>query len=536
MPTSSPLDSNITLDEFANSGLYGVVWKGRQLKPTRTIAVKLINPEYGMPFNAIEHANGLVKAGPHPNIVTVYQVTKVRHPETQATADAVVMEWLEGISLGARLGSESLLSVDEAKSICEGVLGGISHLHEHGVTHSDLHIGNVILTQHGPRIIDIDYSSSLSLAQLTTLDRKLRIQSDVSQVAAIVGMVIRKTTIDQSFYNQNESVLRSTNKMSQISDFLASAFSAETATQLSSPKTSPGGQLLAEQVQIAIQDRRKYSLRMMVMRSAGEVSRELCDDRFSATGQVNNELLRGRVEDYRSVIAPILPSLASLGFWGGRLPDTILLEAIDRIANAHEKNPMESGITAYLGLRRYPVATCLYAAGIGAIARSNFRSLFRILRDTVYYEHGRTKRKLWTEIAFWAAENRELWNKHVLGRDNYFPVSDVLEQNLRDPLAEIIPSDLRFVEAFDRFEFFASLEHFLTNGRALGVSFLWRRQGRRSDTNFFDEIKTEATNAGPAWLPLRAGLLQGTGRTDALKLLDDFGESIQEVMQSYRVW
>jgi serine/threonine protein kinase len=177
---NSVADSNITMGELIDSGLFGVVWKATQLIPPRTVAVKIVNPEFGLTFDAAEHARGLVKAGPHPNIVTVYQVTKVAHPQNDEVVEAVVMEWLDGPSLGKLLG-EALLSRERAEEVCSGILNGMHHLHSNNVTHSDLHVGNIIVTAQGPRIIDIDYSSAKSLALLTTLDRDQRIQADISE-------------------------------------------------------------------------------------------------------------------------------------------------------------------------------------------------------------------------------------------------------------------------------------------------------------------------------------------------------------------
>ena len=207
MSTQPEADSNITLGEFVNSGLYGAVWKAEQKNPPRMVAVKIVNRENGMTFNAKEHAKGLVKAGPHPNIVAVYQVTRVVHPEDNEIVDAVVMELLDGPSLGQRL-AESLLPPGLARAICDGVLNGIEHLHSKDVTHSDLHPGNVIITPQGPRIIDIDYSSAKSLALLTSLDRHFRIQADVDQTAYIVGRVISKTAFNQGYYDENQATLR----------------------------------------------------------------------------------------------------------------------------------------------------------------------------------------------------------------------------------------------------------------------------------------------------------------------------------------
>jgi hypothetical protein len=250
---------------------------------------------------------------------------------------------------------------------------------------------------------------------------------------------------------------------------------------------------------------------------------------------VSKDLLRERAANYKSEIRPFLPALGVLGYWGGKVPNSLAVEAIDRLANAHEKKPMEGGMVAYLKLRQYPVVSAFYAAGLGAVAGANYRGLFRVLRDTVLYEHGQTKRRLWTELAYWGAEQRDMWNQ-ILGRDMYFPVSQVLEVDLRDALDELIPSDLRYVEMFDRFEFFASLDHFLFNGRALGASFLWRRQRDSRDTDLVTEIREEAEVAGTSWPPLKEGLLQGTRHTNVVQALDAFRESIQEVKNSYHMW
>jgi serine/threonine protein kinase len=531
------VDSNFTLDVFVNSGLYGTVWKATQIKPARTVAVKIVNPEHGMSFNAAEHAQGLVKAGPHPNIVDVYQVTTVLHPDTNKLVEAVVMEWLEGTSVGHRLGESTMLGPEETKVICSDIINGMSHLHSKNVTHSDLHVGNVILTPLGARIIDIDYSSANSLARLTTLAREHAIQVDVAQTAHVVGLLIMKTAINQQFFNDNEERLRCATSLKEVGAFLTDVFSQPQQTLMvkSTSSPPPATASLAGDVEAAIENRRKVTLRRLVMTAANSIATELASDQYPASGQTSKELLRERMANYKAAVRPFLSTLGVLGYWGGSVPNSLTVEAIDRLANAHERNPLESGVVAYLSLRRYPVVSSLYAAGVGAVAGSNYRGLLHILRDTVFYEHGKTKRRLWTELAYWSAENRNMWNS-ILGRDMYFPVSQVLEDDLRDALAETIPSDVRYVEAFDRFEFFASLDHFLFNGRALGVSFLWRRQKEKSDTGLISEIRGEAEAEGASWPPLKAGLMKGIKQTNVLQALDEFRESVQEAKNAYNVW
>src|SRR5689334_3208840 len=120
----NPLEENFIIREYRGSGLFGVVWKAEQKRPQRTVAVKIVNREHGMTFNALAHADGLVRAGAHPNIVAVHELTKVRHPDDGEEVDAIIMEWLDGQSLGERLGEKELLGYSEAKKISEGVVAG----------------------------------------------------------------------------------------------------------------------------------------------------------------------------------------------------------------------------------------------------------------------------------------------------------------------------------------------------------------------------------------------------------------------------
>ena len=270
------------------------------------------------------------------------------------------------------------------------------------------------------------------------------------------------------------------------------------------------------------------------MSAADNIVADVTGEQYSAQEPLDKELLRERVANYASAIRPLLPALGSMGFWGNNTVNNFTIEVIDRLANAHEKDPLENGKVAYLALRRYPVTAALYSAGIGAVAGGNYAGLFGVLRDAVFYRHGQTKEKLWTELAYTNAQRRDVWNE-ILGRDMYFPVSAVLQDILREPLVQLIPSDLKFVEGFDRFEFFASLDHFLFNGHALGMNFLWRRrEGLQND--IIAEMQTEAQAAGKEWGPLKAGLLKGTSQTDVVEVLNEFKKAADETRRAYRIW
>lgn len=223
MPIRMEPDPDIQIEERGKSGCYGAVWKGRQVSLGRTVAIKIIHPSMATYIDIVEHAHGLVRAGEHPNVVSLYTVTSLLHPESRGLVDVVVMQWLEGEGLDQRL-AKHLFSPAEARAICDGVLSGIAHLHGAGVTHGDLHAGNVMVNGTHARIIDIDYSHADSLRLASTLGREARLAQDIRQLASLIAEVIRKTAVDFEFVNQTIGHLRTANSLDEIRALVAKAF------------------------------------------------------------------------------------------------------------------------------------------------------------------------------------------------------------------------------------------------------------------------------------------------------------------------
>lgn len=106
-------DEQFEFLEESGSGLYGVVWKARDCALNRIVAIKLVHPSMASVYNVIEHAQALVRAGEHPNLVRVIAAVRLCRPGTDVLTDAVVMEWLEGDLLSTRL-SRGGLAREEA--------------------------------------------------------------------------------------------------------------------------------------------------------------------------------------------------------------------------------------------------------------------------------------------------------------------------------------------------------------------------------------------------------------------------------------
>lgn len=200
-------DKDFEILERAGSGLNAAIYKGRQISLLRDVAIKVIHPEMAHVANPIKHAQALVAAGAHPNLVTTFMVTTVRHPITNELVDVIVMEWLVGEHLGQRW-SGSRFTLKEATLLCNGILDGIEYLHSKDITHGDLHPGNIMWTPAGPRLIDLDYADPKSLPRATSMSKDLRLKADISAVGYVISQSLKRSDIDQEHLAKRDADIR----------------------------------------------------------------------------------------------------------------------------------------------------------------------------------------------------------------------------------------------------------------------------------------------------------------------------------------
>jgi hypothetical protein len=217
-PTGPPAN-DVMLVKHHDDGLFGEVWQAKQVSLSRVVAVKFLHPSMALATDLLEHARALARAGHHPHVVTVHLVTKIVHPKTNQEVDAVVMEWLDGDKLASRL-KGPVFECDEAKRLCLQIVDGLAHIHAQGMTHGDLHSGNIILTGLGAKIIDIDYSSERSLSLITTMSREQRLLVDVQSATFIVRQILRQTSIDLTALVQGEEELQRASTLLQVRDII----------------------------------------------------------------------------------------------------------------------------------------------------------------------------------------------------------------------------------------------------------------------------------------------------------------------------
>ena len=134
-----------TITERIGAGGMGEVWRARDERLGRDVALKLLLPhaadvtERSRAFQREARTAGGLN---HPNVLTVYDVGDHRG------APFIVMECLEGRTLRARLAA-GRLPIDDALRVALQVARGLLAAHARGIVHRDLKPENIFLTADG---------------------------------------------------------------------------------------------------------------------------------------------------------------------------------------------------------------------------------------------------------------------------------------------------------------------------------------------------------------------------------------------------
>jgi tRNA A-37 threonylcarbamoyl transferase component Bud32 len=145
------------LQELAQGGM-GVVYKARQVRPSRLVAIKRIRAGVHARPNQLARfrteAEALARVQ-HPHIVGIIEVGE--HDGQPFLA----MELVEGESLAQKL-ARSLLPARQAAGLIETLARAIHAAHDRGIVHRDLKPSNVLLSGAGaPKITDFGLAKCL---------------------------------------------------------------------------------------------------------------------------------------------------------------------------------------------------------------------------------------------------------------------------------------------------------------------------------------------------------------------------------------
>jgi tRNA A-37 threonylcarbamoyl transferase component Bud32 len=162
-PSGAPAIPGYEILEVLGRGGMGVVYKARQTKLDRLVALKVLPPEtssdpafaerFGREARALARLN-------HPNIVTV-------HDFGQTDGQSyIVMEFVEGASLRQRLRA-GRMSPDEALAVAARVCDALGYAHDEHIVHRDIKPENILLDRRG-RVKIADFGLAKLLARKVT--------------------------------------------------------------------------------------------------------------------------------------------------------------------------------------------------------------------------------------------------------------------------------------------------------------------------------------------------------------------------------
>jgi len=234
----------IQLLSHFGEGSYGDVWKAID-ELGRTVAVKIVRESAAVKSSALDHAKALARTS-HPNVVSVISLETVEDPDSGERMDAIVMEFLEGVTLETLLQGPKF-SVDEARRIGAAIAGAITHIHEQGMEHGDLHETNVMITAGTVKVIDILYTDSL--AKLSSRSQAQRLRRDRANLRLTLQHIIAHTDVTTNEATEFGRMVSDKSTASEIGDAFMKVNGAESQTESEQALQRVSNQLKAESFQ-----------------------------------------------------------------------------------------------------------------------------------------------------------------------------------------------------------------------------------------------------------------------------------------------
>ena len=130
------------IEALSGAGGMGAVYRARDRATARRVALKVLNEGGGDP--RFEREARVLADLDHPAIVRY-----VAHGQSGAQPAFLVMEWLDGEDLRARLARERL-SLEDALVVVRRAASALGAAHERGVVHRDIKPGNLFLPDGDP--------------------------------------------------------------------------------------------------------------------------------------------------------------------------------------------------------------------------------------------------------------------------------------------------------------------------------------------------------------------------------------------------
>jgi tRNA A-37 threonylcarbamoyl transferase component Bud32/tetratricopeptide (TPR) repeat protein len=157
----------------------GQVFKARQVRMDRVIALKIIRKDRQAQFQAVRRFQREAKAAgrlSHPHIVAFHEA------DVAGEVHFLTMEYVEGTDLARLVERDGPLPVGRACDCVRQAALGLQHAHERGLVHRDIKPSNLLLGSDGVvKILD------MGLARLEQGSHAEHASSELTQTGAVMG-------------------------------------------------------------------------------------------------------------------------------------------------------------------------------------------------------------------------------------------------------------------------------------------------------------------------------------------------------------
>ena len=142
----SVLGGRYRVEARIGSGGMGEVYRGVDTVLDRTVAIKVLLPQFARDANFVDRFRREAQAAArlnHPNLVGIYD--SGADGETQF----IVMEFIQGRTLDDFMGAGGRFTVPHAVEVAEKICDALAYAHVAGVIHRDIKPANVMVTRKG---------------------------------------------------------------------------------------------------------------------------------------------------------------------------------------------------------------------------------------------------------------------------------------------------------------------------------------------------------------------------------------------------
>ena len=165
------LGGRYELQTLIAAGGMGEVWRGRDVRFDRPVAVKVLRSEYAADpdFAARFRAEATHAAGlSHPNIAAVHDYGETRTEATGEKIAYLVMELVDGEPLSALFRDGGPLDTQTALSVLRQAAAALAEAHRAGVVHRDVKPANILIDRDGQvKLTDFGIAWSAASVPLT---------------------------------------------------------------------------------------------------------------------------------------------------------------------------------------------------------------------------------------------------------------------------------------------------------------------------------------------------------------------------------